>query len=430
MRIELISTGNELLTGDITDTNASWLAQQLTESGFKLRRKTTIADDLEQLAQAFVERASCADFIIVNGGLGPTSDDLSAAAAGIALNEPLQLFDAWLQQIRIKFSRMQRTMHDSNIKQAMLPKSAEIIDNPVGTACGFYIELSGCGLLFTPGVPREFKVMVEQQVLPKLIERSQLSQVPHSALRIERYLCFSIGESALAQRLEPLSLPNGVELAYRAAMPFIELKVFADQTINIDSLLQQIERIIAEFCVVKQGNSLSLHVHQLLANAAQPQGLKFAAVESCTGGLVSDSLIQYSGSSAYLDRGLVTYSNHAKTQLAAVNDATIERYGAVSCEVAQQMAEGALHKWQLDLTVAITGVAGPTGGSEHKPVGTVAFALATAESCQTQLLYFPNRGRDAIRQLATAVALDMVRRYLIGLPAAADYASFSGKRID
>lgn len=415
MRIELISTGDELLTGDITDTNASWLAAQLTEQGFKLSYKSTVGDDLQALVDVFIERAKVADFIVVNGGLGPTSDDLSAVAAAQALGEPVVLFDHWVEQMRQKFAAMDRAMSDSNLKQAMLPASATIIDNPVGTACGFKIKLGKATLVFTPGVPREFKVMVRDQIMPLLFASSE-----RQSLKVKRFLCFGVGESTLASMLENVTLPAGCEFGYRAEMPFVELKIFSVGEQDISALSEEVAAIIGDYCVVKDGNSLSRYVHELLLQ----KPIKFGTVESCTGGMVAQSLIHHAGSSAYLDRGLVTYSNEAKMALVDVSEQTLAAVGAVSVAVAEQMAQGAIKNHGLDLAVSITGIAGPEGGSDAKPVGTVAFALADKNQVFSQILQLPNRGRTAVRVTACNIALDMVRRYLEGQPVQAPYSSF------
>jgi nicotinamide-nucleotide amidase len=420
MRIELICTGDELLTGDITDTNASWLASQLTDQGFKLSYKTTVADDLEELVETFKQRSKYADFIIVNGGLGPTTDDLSAQAAAQALGEPVVLFESWLETMKAMFIKMGRHMTDSNIKQAMLPKNCEIVDNPVGTACGFKIKLGKATLVFTPGVPREFKHMVKEQILPLLVAANDAQP-----LSIKRFLCLGVGESALATLLEDVTLPKGCEFGYRAAMPFIELKIFSKGEVSMQAQVEQVADIVGDYCVVRDGNSLSRHVHQLLFDKAQAQeGFKFGTVESCTGGMVASSLVEYPGSSWYLDRGLVTYSNTAKRQLADVTKETLDAVGAVSIETAREMAQGAVKKHDLDLVVSITGVAGPDGGSDEKPVGTVAFALADKDNCYSQMLLIPNRGRTNVRATACAIALDMVRRYVEGVEVIGGYQSY------
>jgi len=425
MRIELISTGDELLTGDITDTNASWLAQTLAESGYKLKYKTTVADDLEELATTFLQRSHFADFIIVNGGLGPTVDDLSAEAMAKASGQQQVMFDAWVEQMEQKFASMNREMLASNLKQAFLPQSAEIIDNPFGTACGFKVVLNDCTFVFTPGVPQEFMPMVQQQILP-LLKSADTSANSSADLQIHRYLCLGIGESNLANMMTHIQLPEGCEFGYRSAMPYLELKVFAQGGHDLTAQLQQVEQIVAPFCVVKGGNNLPEHVHDLLlAKAASSDcEYKFATVESCTGGMVASQLVHFSGSSSYLNRGLVTYSNEAKRQLADVSEQTLIDFGAVSPQVAEQMAQGAVKKWRLDLAVSITGVAGPTGGSEQKPVGTVAFAIATPDTVVSQTLQLPNRGRNYVRKTAAAIALDMVRRQLLDENVLAQFSSF------
>lgn len=416
MRVELICTGDELLTGDITDTNASWLAQTLTEQGFKLSAKSTVGDNLEELVDIFKHRSQVADFIIVNGGLGPTTDDLSAQAAADALGEPVVLFESWVEQMKAKFSAMQRVMTDSNLKQAMLPQSAEIVDNPVGTACGFKIQLGKATLVFTPGVPREFKAMVKDQILPMLKQKQDTQP-----LKVTRFLCLGIGESALANMLDEVELPENCEFGYRADLPFVELKIFSQGEQSIDDVVEQVAEIVGDYCVVRNGNSLSKYVHQLLSNKS---GFKFGTVESCTGGMVAESLVHHAGSSAYLDRGLVTYSNEAKQALADVSAQTLSRVGAVSIETAEEMAQGALAKHELDLTVSITGIAGPEGGSDAKPVGTVAFALADKTQVYSQMLALPNRGRTSVRIMACNIALDMVRRYLEGKPPQGPYNTY------
>ena len=422
MRIELISTGDELLTGDITDTNASWLAQQLTEQGFKLAYKSTVSDDLDELVDTFTQRSKVADFIIVNGGLGPTSDDLSAEAAAKAKGEPVVLFESWLNTMKAMFESMGRVMVDANIKQAMLPQSCEIVDNPVGTACGFKMQINKATVVFTPGVPREFKKMVQDHIVPLLIEKQDVAP-----LTIKRFLCLGIGESTLAGMLKDIQLPDGCEFGYRASMPFIELKIFTRGDSLPDSVIEQVEAVVNQYCVVRDGSSLSQHVHHLLLDKAQSE-YKFATVESCTGGMVAESLVHYAGSSAYLDRGLITYSNTAKQELANVSAQTLEAHGAVSIEVAEEMAMGALKKYDLDLTVSITGIAGPGGETETKPVGTVAFAIADKSRVYSQMLSLPNRGRTNVRRMACAIATDMVRRHLEGQDPVGQYDSYKRKK--
>ncbi|MGS4881411.1 CinA family nicotinamide mononucleotide deamidase-related protein [Photobacterium damselae] len=221
-KIAMISTGEEVLYGDIVDTNASWLSHHLCQLGFTMAYRSTVGDNLESICEEIKRISKLVDVVIVNGGLGPTTDDLSAQAAAKALGVQLELNEAWVEQMHLKFQQMQRDMPKSNLKQAMLPLGAELIDNPVGTACGFCIELNNARVYFTPGVPREFKHMVETQIVPKL----QRFYSSAEAKQVERIYTFGLTESGISDVLDYWNLPEGCELGYRSALPFIEIKLF------------------------------------------------------------------------------------------------------------------------------------------------------------------------------------------------------------
>ena len=220
LNVEMLSTGDEVLHGQIVDTNAAWLADFFFNQGLPLTRRNTVGDDLDALVAILRERSEQADVLIVNGGLGPTSDDLSALAAATAKGEGLILHPEWLETMTRFFAERGRPMAESNRKQAEIPASAEMINNPVGTACGFAIQLNRCLMFFTPGVPSEFKVMVEQEILPRLRQRFTLPDPPVCL----RMTTFGRSESELAQSLNPLTLPPGVVMGYRSSMPIIELE--------------------------------------------------------------------------------------------------------------------------------------------------------------------------------------------------------------
>jgi competence/damage-inducible protein CinA-like protein len=226
INVEMLSTGDEVLHGQIIDTNAAWLADLFFEQGLPLTRRNTVGDNLESLVNILRERSEHADVLIVNGGLGPTSDDLSALAAATAKGEGLVMHEEWLAQMERFFTERGSVMAPSNRKQAEIPASAELVDNPVGTACGFAIKLNRCLMFFTPGVPSEFKVMVEQQILPRLRERFTLPEPPLCL----RLTTFGRSESDLAQSLDHLQLPPGVSMGYRSSMPIIELKLTGPAT--------------------------------------------------------------------------------------------------------------------------------------------------------------------------------------------------------
>ncbi|MBW8190216.1 CinA family nicotinamide mononucleotide deamidase-related protein [Neiella marina] len=419
MKIALISTGEEILAGDIVDTNSAWLAEQLHEHGLKLAWHVTVGDDMASLLDAFSLAAERSDFCIVNGGLGPTTDDLSAEAAATWLGEGMRELPEWRDKLEQYYAKLNRVMPASNIKQAMIPESAQMIDNPVGTACGFAIQHDNCQLMFTPGVPHEFKRMIHDQVIPTLLQHAQ-QQAPS----LHRWLTIGLSESLLADLLDDLPLPSGCTLGYRSSQPTIEVKLSVPSDVSeeqLSTVKQGINQRLGGYVFVDAKLSLAAHIQQLML----ARGVKLATAESCTGGMIADWLVHEAGSSAYFERGYVTYSNEAKQQDLAVPETVLAQYGAVSAEVAAAMACGASVNANTDFALATSGIAGPSGDTPNKPVGTVAFALKTPTGVYQQLLKLPNRGRTMIRKQAAAIALDMLRRYLTGVDVLADYSGVS-----
>jgi len=281
IRVEMLSTGDEVLHGQIVDTNAAWLADILFQHGLPMTSRTTVGDALESLVSTLQARSQQADVLIVNGGLGPTSDDLSALAAAQACGVELELQQAWLTQMEAWFASRGRVMAASNRKQAEIPANAELIDNPVGTACGFALQLNRCWMFFTPGVPSEFKVMVEQQIIPRLKARFS-SPEPPICLRLTT---FGRGESDLAAELEPLSLPEGVVMGYRSSMPIIEIKLTgpASQRVAMEQVWQQVRLQLAE-CTLYEGTA---GLPALLARELQQRDYQLTLSEQYTAGLLN-----------------------------------------------------------------------------------------------------------------------------------------------
>ncbi|ACA84626.1 CinA family nicotinamide mononucleotide deamidase-related protein [Shewanella woodyi] len=420
MKLEMICTGEEVLAGQIVDTNAAWFANTLIERGVECQRRITVGDRLEDLVAVFKERSTEADVIMVNGGLGPTSDDLSTEAMALALGVPLVENKEWRSKLEAWFAKNARVMAESNLKQALLPQGAIMIDNPVGTACGFAIKLNQAWLFFTPGVPFEFKRMVKEQFIPFIEEHFPLSE----PVSVKKLLTLGHGESALADKLEVIPLPKGVTLGYRSYMPYIEIKLFARGQLAIDSLATietEVKKILGHSVVAEDITTLDQEIHNSLVNS----GFSLSVAESCTGGLIASGLVAFAGSSAYLHQGLVTYSNEAKVKVLGVNPQTLDDYGAVSIATVEEMAKGARGILDSDYALATSGIAGPDGGSDEKPVGTVAIALATKYGVYSQMLKLPSRSRALVRSLGTAIAYDMLRRELLGEAVIVDYSSFS-----
>ncbi len=281
LKVEMLCTGDEVLHGQIVDTNAAWLADYLFQQGLPMSGRATVGDDLNSLIDALKKRSLDADVLIVNGGLGPTSDDLSALAAAKALGEELIERPEWIATMEAYFVARGRTMSASNRKQAMIPSSAKLIDNPVGTACGFSIELNQCLIFFTPGVPSELKVMVEQQIVPQLRERFELGEPPICL----RLTTFGRTESALAGLIEPLSFPDGASMGYRSSMPIIELKLTGPGSLRdeMEKAWQQVRDIAGENCIFEGTAGLPMLIKQQL----QSKKLALALSEQFTAGLLN-----------------------------------------------------------------------------------------------------------------------------------------------
>ncbi|OYD24543.1 CinA family nicotinamide mononucleotide deamidase-related protein [Oceanimonas baumannii] len=374
--IELISTGDEVLTGLITDTNAGWLSQRLLEQGWQVRRRFTVGDNKADLVALFEQRSHCADIVIVNGGLGPTSDDISAAAMAETAAVPLVLNEWWLKVMREKYAGRSRTMPESNIKQAMLPEGAEVVDNPIGTACGFSVQYNRSLFFFTPGVPSELKKMMDQEILPRM--RNRLGQQGKSQVR--RYFLFGLSESGLSDQLDSLSWPAGIILGYRANAPTIELKLIID-TDDADAIA------VAEAQLLKEvGNHL----------VARDE-LQFAAL-----------------SSLLHDRDLVIFEDASGGRLTdTLHTLTPEfegHYLAGLPDTAEDLAQWL--KGSGRATTLAIGAEGPQG---------VPMALLTPNGCQAQTLKVHFRDPLMRRRLLAFAAFDMLRRQLEGLPVIIDY---------
>lgn len=415
MHIEFISTGDEVLSGQIVDTNAAWFSQRFFEKGIGIHRRHTVADDLTALIDIITETSLRADVVVVNGGLGPTSDDLSAEAAAKAMAVPLVVSQAWLDVMSEKYIKSGRVLSKSNEKQAWLPEGSELIDNPIGTACGFSFQFNRARFYFTPGVPSEFKRMLQEQILPDIQTRFALS----NTVALERWQVFGLSEAALNETISQLDIPPTVTVGFRAALPIVEVKLLSEVQQDLALAAAAIESALAEFILFRGDNTLSQYVQSLMLQ----QGLTLSLAESCTGGMIASELVANAGSSDFLDSSHVTYSNAAKQRLVNVSEDTLAQFGAVSTEVAVEMAQGARLNANVDMALAVSGIAGPGGGSAEKPVGTVAFALSTKTTTYSQLVHIPRWGRQGIRIVSVWLALDMLRRELEGKSIFADYGT-------
>ena len=386
INVEMLSTGDEVLHGQIIDTNAAWLADLFFEQGLSLTRRNTVGDNLESLVNVLRERSERCDVLIVNGGLGPTSDDLSALAAATAKGEGLVLHEAWLAQMERFFSGRGRVMAPSNRKQAEIPASAELIDNPVGTACGFAVQLNRCLMFFTPGVPSEFKVMVEQQILPRLRARFTLPEPPLCL----RLTTFGRSESDLAQSLDHLQLPPCVSMGYRSSMPIIELKLTgpASEKAAMLALWPEVQRVAGERLIFEGPDGLPAQI----AGQLQSRQLSVTLSEQFTGGLLALQLTR--AGAPLLASEVVPFQQETLAQTA---------------------------RWASERRVKhFAGLALFVGGLDEEHLN---FALATPEGTHALRVRMSiTRHSLAVRQEVCAMmALNMLRRWLNGKEVASEH---------
>ncbi|HCI5735112.1 TPA: nicotinamide mononucleotide deamidase-related protein YfaY [Klebsiella variicola subsp. variicola] len=386
LNVEMLSTGDEVLHGQIVDTNAAWLADLFFNQGLPLTRRHTVGDDLDALVAILRERSEQADVLIVNGGLGPTSDDLSALAAATAKGEGLILHPEWLETMTRFFAERGRPMAESNRKQAEIPASAEMINNPVGTACGFAVQLNRCLMFFTPGVPSEFKVMVEQEILPRLRQRFTLPEPPVCL----RLTTFGRSESELAQSLNPLTLPPGVVMGYRSSMPIIELKLTgpADQRDAMLALWPEVRKVAGDSLIFEGTEGLPAQI----ARCLQERQLSLTLSEQFTGGLLA---LQLSRAGAPL----------LASEVVPAQEETL-------AQAARWAAERRINHF--------AGLALAVSGQENDHLNV---ALATPDGTFALRVKFSvTRHSLAVRQEVCAMmALNMLRRWLNGQPLASEH---------
>jgi nicotinamide-nucleotide amidase len=413
MKIEIITIGNELTSGEVVDTNAAYLAEALSEVGLEVIFVTTTGDDPWHIEDALIRAQERADAVIVSGGLGPTKDDITASSAAKALGLPLVLHKGVLESLRKRFSERGMEMPVSNEKQALFPKQAEIIPNPLGTACGFVVRRIGKFFIFLPGVPRELEYLTKENVIPLLQkERKEKLIVRSFTLKV-----FGYTESAIADLLKDIDPLNfSAALAYLPRFPenHVKITVKGNLPAEVEENLQRLAQIIGGKLAGRVIATNQETLEEIVGHLLQSNQATLAVAESCTGGLVAHRLTQIPGSSAYFERGVVVYSNAAKVQMLQVPDSLIAANGAVSAEVAEKMAEGVRRVSSTTLGLAITGIAGPDGGSEGKPVGTVFIALASPKGTTSKEYKFSG-DRNQIKTISAYTGIDWVRRYFLNL---------------
>lgn len=408
MHIELLTTGTELLLGTTQNTHGEWVGQRLFSLGLRLGRQMTVPDG-PPVVDALREGVARADVLLVTGGLGPTSDDLTREALAEVLDLEMIEDEAAVRTIDAFFASRGRPMAEANRKQAMAPVGADILANPNGTAPGLYVppRLSGehqCGVFLLPGPPREMYPMFEAEVVPRLEALTGIEAPPD----IVELKFVGIGESDFHQGIDDkLEAVEGLEHGYCARLGEVDLRLIGESAV-VEAGRKIAEEAFARNLVSDDGATLE----EVIVRTLNGQEKSVATAESCTGGLIANRITNVSGSSDVFGYGFVTYANEAKRDLIGVSWDDLLEHGAVSEPVARQMAEGALRVAGSDIAVAVTGIAGPTGGSEEKPVGTVYLGLALAGEETKVIRQFHPRSREAFKWTVSQSALDLVRRAL------------------
>lgn len=414
MRAELLFVGTELLLGEILNTNAQFLSERLALLGVDVYHQVTVGDNWERLSAAVRTALSRADVVITSGGLGPTMDDITREVTAEVTGRPLELDQALLAELESWYAQRARTMPPNNVRQVMVPRGATVLRNDRGTAPGLIVPAEGGkAVILLPGPPIELRPMFERQVIPYLTGR--MGGRPLSLVsRVLRFI--DIGESALEEQLKDLiEGQTDPSIAPYAKTGEVHIRVATkapDQATGlarIEPVVEEIRRRVGQHLYGYDSTSLEQAVGELL----KERRLTVTTAESCTGGLIAKRLTDVPGSSAYVGQGYITYSNRAKAELLGVPEALLLQHGAVSEPVVAAMAEGALKRAGADVAVAVSGIAGPDGGTPEKPVGTVCFGLAAAAGTWTRTVQLWGSRADVRDRSATA-ALAMIRRHLLG----------------
>jgi nicotinamide-nucleotide amidase len=407
---EIIAIGSELLAPDRTDTNSLWLTEKLNSVGIEVKLKTIVGDDDARLEEAIKDAVKRSRVVITTGGLGPTEDDITRKIAARALGRRLLLDEKVLEWLRGRFESFGRAMPERNSRQAMVIDGADVLDNPNGTAPGLFIEHDGTSIVLLPGPPREMRPMFEHLVLPRLAAKGGNVRVMRRVLRVA-----DMGESAVDELIAPVYLkyenPRTTILFNQSE---IEIQLTARAATGreaetlLDRLSGELEERLGHAVFSFRGETME----EVVGLKLSVGGYSLAVAESCTGGLIAQRLTDIPGSSKYFIEGIVAYSNEAKTRTLGVEPILLLEHGAVSAPVAEAMAEGVRKRAGTDFGLSVTGIAGPDGGTEEKPVGLVYIALADDVQTEHRKLKLPG-DRFLIRWRASQAALDLLRRRLI-----------------
>lgn len=407
---EIIAIGSELLGPSRVDTNSLWLTEQLGDIGIEVQLKTIVGDDKARLEEAVADAVKRADVIITTGGLGPTEDDITRTCTANALGRELVYHDEIEAHLRERFRAWGREMPEINKRQAFVVEGAEILDNPHGSAVGMLLEIGNKRVVNLPGPPRENQPMFSKLVLPRLKQFVGDVFVTRRVMKI-----VGMGESAVDEIAAPIYTAfEGVQTSILFNKTEVELQIAVrrDTKLEAEAIADELTAKLADAFGIAMFTTAGETMEAVVGRLLSERGETVAFAESCTGGLVSRRITEVPGSSAYFLEGLVAYSYPAKVRMLGVRQETLDEFGAVSAECAKEMAEGAVRVSGATHAVSITGIAGPGGGTDEKPVGTVYFAYSGPTGTRSIKLFLPG-DRYLIRWRSSQAALDLLRRALL-----------------
>ncbi|MBB5636994.1 nicotinamide-nucleotide amidase [Pedobacter cryoconitis] len=410
MLAEIITIGDEILIGQIVDTNSAWMAKQLNASGIKVKQITSVSDDADHIIEALGQAEKRADIILMTGGLGPTKDDITKYTLAKYFNMGMRRDPEVLAHVEEIFRRFNRPMIESNNKQADVPDGCTVIQNKNGTAPCMWFEHNGTIFVSMPGVPFEMMYLMDDEIIPRLKEKFELPFIYHKTI-----LTANLGESFLAQQIEEIedSLPPSIKLAYLPKLGQVRLRLStsgADEAklkADVEVFVQRIIAKIKPYIVAED----DIAIEKAILNIMDEKGLTLSTAESCTGGYIAQLITQHAGCSSVFAGGAVAYSYELKESVLGVKAETLAKYGAVSEQTVKEMASGAIINFKTDYSVAVSGIAGPDGGTVDKPVGTVWIAVANKNGVVAKLFNFGSKRAQNIERSAIA-ALTMILNLL------------------
>ena len=410
MQAEIITIGDEILIGQVVDTNSAWIGQKLNHIGISVKQISSISDDRNDILSTLRAAVNRADLVIITGGLGPTKDDITKKTLADYFEVGFKRDEGTLEQVKTLFERFKAPLLPVNIAQADVPENCLVLPNKNGTAPGMWFEDEDKLIISLPGVPFEMKYLMEEEVIPRIQQQFKLPHIVHLTM-----LTAGIGESFLAEKISAIEdiLPKHIKLAYLPKLGQVRLRLSAHGTDKIalenevNLIASELKKLIAPYLI----SDTDIPIEKVILDFMDKKNLKLAIAESCTGGYLAHQITQHPGCSSVFAGSAVAYSYDMKESMLDVKHETLTQHGAVSAEVVEEMARGVINRYQADYSVSISGIAGPDGGMPEKPVGTVWIAVANKTKTLSRKFQFGNKRKENIERSAIS-ALIMLHKLL------------------